>query len=641
MAAVAAALLGPAAPAQAGGSSDHADDDTVHVEVREALETEATVEALVVLAAASDLEEAGQVEAVDERRAAVLHSLQRIAARAQPQVERLVEEHGDRVLNRFWVHNTVLVRARAKTVSALAELPEVEEIIPNFEVYAPEPTTRTAAAADAVDGYTWGLDRMVVDRVHAEFGIDGANVRVAVLDTGIDADHPDLAGKLATDDDADPSFPGGWIAFDSTGHPVVSKPHDTMGHGTHIAGTIHGGDASGTQIGVAPGAEMMHALVMPHGIGTFAQVIAGMQWAIAPHDDQGRPAGQPAHVVSAAFGAFGFADALVEPTRGLRAAGVLPVMPIGNDCGPVETVSPGNIYEAVGVGATDVDDAVPAFSCGGVVQRDDWSDPPPDWPATWVKPDLSAPGVDVWSARPDGTHAFSEGTSSATAHVAGAAALLRSAAPDLDVDAVLEVLFDTAAWDSRYATHPPDTRLGHGRVDAYEAVRRVALHGHTDEVGRYRLLLGLGEHDLQVPDRSHLGRRLERATGVPLLGWCAKRPGTRAASEGRELLVQALAMPNTPRTSRRLASLTSCSSMLAGDRVWRGRAARPSAISSSLQPSDRNHAWTSAVNAGSASRSTRPWKATRNHASGRRGSAESATARAGTRRASRRMWSAL
>ncbi|WFE21852.1 S8 family serine peptidase [Solwaraspora sp. WMMD937] len=415
----------------------------------------------------------------------------------QAEVETALEEHAEtagdvRVVNRFWITNMLLVEFTADTarLSALASLPGVQRVLPNFTLSVPE-TEMTAAADPAAsiidDRITWGMDRIGVEKVWTELGLDGAGVRVVTLDTGVAIDHPDLVGKMATDDPTDPTYPGGWMEFSSAGGLVASEPHDSSTHGTHVSGTIHGGAASGVTIGGAPGAEMAHGLVIPGGSGSFAQVAAGMQWAVAPTDSAGTPAGRPADVVSMSLGAATYATEMVAPTRAIVAAGAFPSFAIGNEdifgsCG-VGSSSPGNVYEAVGVGATDIDDNVADFSCGNVVNKSSWASPPADWPDSWVTPDLSAPGDEVWSAHPDGSYRYASGTSMATPHTSAVAALLLQGAPELTVDATRTALIDTAFWDDRYADVAPDTRYGHGRIDAYAAAVQVALDsGVTGQV---------------------------------------------------------------------------------------------------------------------------------------------------------------
>ena len=411
----------------------------------------------------------------------VIDELRAHAAETQHEIEVALEQNAETagdvvVVNRFWITNMMLIEFTADTqrLNALASLPGVRRVIPNFTVTAPEPAPGDATTPTA-DQLTWGLEKIQADRVWSELGVTGTGVRVATLDTGVDINHPDLAGKMVTDDPSDPSYPGGWMEFNSSGGMVPSQPHDSAYHGTHVSGTIHGGDTSGTAIGVAPDAEMMHGLVIPGGSGTFAQVAAGMQWAVAPTDANGNPAGEPADVVNMSLGANGFYEEMIAPTRAMRAAGIFPAFAIGNNCTTGGTASPGNVYDAVGVGATDSADNVAGFSCGGVVQKSQWTDPPADWPNSYVKPDISAPGVDVYSASPGGGYRTLSGTSMATPHTAGTVALMRSAAPELTVEQILSTLIDTAYWDDRYAQQPPDTRFGHGRINAYEATREVAI----------------------------------------------------------------------------------------------------------------------------------------------------------------------
>ncbi|HEY0639300.1 MAG TPA: S8 family serine peptidase [Pseudonocardiaceae bacterium] len=412
----------------------------------------------------------------------VVATLRAHADHTQAGVRAALEDTDATVLNRFWIGNMLLVEfpASAATLDRLASTPGVTEVTPNFTVSVPETTASVSAATNTE--VTWGLQKIGAQRVWDELGVDGSGVRVATLDTGVDISHPDLAGRMVTDDPSDPRYPGGWMEFNSTGGLVSSAPRDSQYHGTHVSGTIHGSATSGTAIGVAPGAELMHGLVIPGGSGSFAQVAAGMQWAIAPTDAAGNPAGEPADVVNMSLGGNGFQAAMVAPTRAMRAAGVFPAFAIGNNCGTLGTASPGNVYEAVGVGATDEADNVASFSCGAVVRRNQWTSPPADWPESWVKPNVSAPGVDVVSASPGGGYRTLDGTSMATPHTAGTVALMLSAAGGLSIDEVVDVLGDTAFWDDRYAAQPPDTRFGIGRIHAYEATRLVALDSGVEGI---------------------------------------------------------------------------------------------------------------------------------------------------------------
>jgi len=423
----------------------------------------------------------------------VVDRLKEHANRTQEQVIEFLQMRGARVLNKFWLANAILAEVKVSTIRDLASLSSVEKIHEDFQVMTMENDANRSltslapplgvredfqvkvpeVSGDIVgisssNGATWGLNRVRAPDTWA-LGINGSGTRVAVLDTGVEITHPDLAGKMWTDNPADPTYPGGWIEFDSNGNIVIgSTPHDTDGHGTHTSGTVVGDNASGTAIGVAPGAWLMHALILPYGGGTFAQLVAGMQWAIAPTDQYGNPAGQRADVASMSWGDYGYWDDFIEPITNMKAAGVVPVASIGN-AGEGTSGSPGNVYEAFGIGAMDAYDAVPWWSSGEVVYKTDWVNPPAEWPSSYIKPDFSAPGVSVYSSVPWGYEYWS-GTSMAAPHVAGTIALMLDANPTLTVDDIYDTLKSTS---DDLGSPSQDTRYGWGVIDAFDAVVTV------------------------------------------------------------------------------------------------------------------------------------------------------------------------
>lgn len=395
----------------------------------------------------------------------VVGKLERQAAQSQKKVLEFLKKNGATVLNTFWLTDAILAEVPADLLDKFSSLTEVVRLFENFAVTIPAPSEEESSAGVLAVNCTWGLEKIHAPEVW-QMNITGSGVRVAVLDTGVNITHPDLVGKMWTDDPEDPTYPGGWIEFDSYGNIVVgSEPHDSHYHGTHVSGTVVGGNASGIDIGVAPGAWLMHGLVIPGGSGTLTEIIAGMQWAIDPFDQYGNPAGEPADVISMSLGASGYYDALIEPVQNIKAAGIVLIAAIGND-GEGTSGSPGNVYEAFGIGATDIDDEVAWFSSGEVV---DW---PASHPEPYIKPDFSAPGVDVYSSAPGGEYQYLSGTSMATPHVAGTVALMLEGNPALTVQDVYDVLSESAVdlgdvWQ--------DTRYGWGRIDALEAVSLVTL----------------------------------------------------------------------------------------------------------------------------------------------------------------------
>ena len=276
-------------------------------------------------------------------------------------------------------------------------------------------------------------------------GYDGKGVKVAVLDTGVDAGHPDLAGKIA----------------ESTSFVPDQAVQDGHGHGTHVASTIVGSGAAsdGRLKGVAPGAELLVGKVLGNdGRGQSSWIIAGMEWA----------AHSGAKIVSMSLGgtASGASDVLSETVDELSAStGALFVVASGN-AGPYEQSvgTPGIADSALTVGAVDKSDKLAAFSSRGP-RLGDFA----------VKPEITAPGVSITAARAAGTtmgtpvdadYTTANGTSMATPHVAGAAALVAQAHPDWTGEQIKQSLASTAKTNDVNSVF----EQGDGRVDAVRAV---------------------------------------------------------------------------------------------------------------------------------------------------------------------------
>jgi subtilisin family serine protease len=274
-------------------------------------------------------------------------------------------------------------------------------------------------------------------------GHTGAGSTVAVLDTGYDPKHPDLAGIVKGEKDF-------------TGEGIVDKE----GHGTHVASTIAGRGAKYT--GVAKGADLMIGKVCQTGGCTFDAILAGMQWAA----DSG------AKVVNMSLGSnnsgdgTGVLDAAVNRLSAEK--GTLFVVAAGND-GPYNQVaSPASADAALAVASVNKQDKYSTFSNPGPRLKDNAA-----------KPDIAAPGESIVAARAEGTledrvvdgiYARLSGTSMATPHVAGAAAILAAQHPDWTGEQIKAALMGSA--------NPVDATIyqqGAGRVDVGRAARQTVI----------------------------------------------------------------------------------------------------------------------------------------------------------------------
>jgi len=330
--------------------------------------------------------------------------------------------------------------------------------------------TRSRAAPSPLAGVTrvW-LDRRVhktaldpnLTQIGApaawDQGLTGRGVRVAVLDTGIDATHPDLRGKVVAEANFSDS--------DST--------TDRYGHGTHVASIVAGtgARAAGERKGVAFEASLLNGKVLDDfGFGFESGVIAGMEWA----------ASQRARVVNMSLGGGPtdgtdpLSQALARITARSR---VLFVVSAGNDGPRGQTVSsPGSATSALTVGAVDVQDALADFSSRG-----------PRFGDYAMKPDITAPGVDIVAARAAGTslgepvgqwYTRLSGTSMAAPHVAGAAAILAQQWPGWSPARIKAVLMGTGAPNPELGVY----QQGGGRLDVAHAIgqRVIARRGNLD-----------------------------------------------------------------------------------------------------------------------------------------------------------------
>lgn len=282
------------------------------------------------------------------------------------------------------------------------------------------------------------------------FQINGTGVRIAILDTGIDKTHPDLQNKVILEK-----------CFTDEG-----KTSDGYGHGTHCASIATGtGAASGyTYVGVAPGAVLLNGKVLTDGgWGYDSWIIGGIEWAVE----------QNAQVISMSFGNSNNGDGTDPMSMAVDWAtdqGAVCAVAAGNSgvWGMFSVGSPAVARKVITVGATTKTDEMAYFSSQG---------PTLDYR---LKPDVCAPGVDIVAARAAGTsmgspvneyYTTASGTSMATPHVAGAAALILQAHPDWTPVMVKSALMG----NSKILNSEHSWRQGAGRIDVCDATNTTLL----------------------------------------------------------------------------------------------------------------------------------------------------------------------
>ena len=374
-----------------------------------------------------------------------------------------------------WLINGIMVTATEAVIREIAARDDVEVVEPNLVPELIKPAAvypaEDGAKGDRSIGITPGVVSIGARRVWNELGIRGEGAIIGSNDTGVAGTHPALANRWRG---LSAPWQECWLDVLGTN---TQFPNDGNGHGTHCTGTMTGLAANDT-IGVAPAATWIASNVINQGAGggLDQDIIDCFEWFADP-DGNPLTMDDVPDVVQNSWGVhegFGYPDcdsrwwAVMDACE---AAGPVIVFAAGNEGPSASTLrSPGDraasLYSSFTVGATSHTSpyTIAGFSsrgpagpnCGPVEYR--------------MKPEVSAPGVSIYSAAPGGGYQYMDGTSMACPHVSGVVALMRSANPDVDVITIKQVLMSTA---HDLGTPGEDNTYGHGFIDAYQAVLAV------------------------------------------------------------------------------------------------------------------------------------------------------------------------
>ena len=412
----------------------------------------------------------------DKDRKAVIAQLSQTAIESQNGILDWLEEEKEsgnvKNYEGFYIINAIHLKAKANLIEKLASYPKVDKIDINQKIQAENPVDKQPSKVESDrDEIEWNLKNIGADLAWNQ-GIRGQGVTVGIMDSAVDANHPALKRKFKGYDQSSDR-----VNFnDSNYFDAIQGKQDTSGvldmaHGSHCTGIVLGSELNSNgeefnRVGVAPDAQWINARIFDSNYKNVEQssFIKAAEWMLAPGND---PSKAPQIINNSWGGSQYLTDTWFKSTVDRwRQAHILPVFAAGNQMpgeslpGESSIVIPASYPESFAVGAVDIMGNLASFSKRG----------PSLFDTSLIKPEISAPGVKVRSSIKD-TYAYMSGTSMAAPHVAGVAALVKSAKQNLDDREIQKILEETATprTDSYYKT-TPNNGYGYGIVNAYAAV---------------------------------------------------------------------------------------------------------------------------------------------------------------------------
>ncbi|HEC78169.1 MAG TPA: T9SS type A sorting domain-containing protein [candidate division WOR-3 bacterium] len=422
--------------------------------------------------------------AKQERREWVSAQLKSLAQQTQKALLLYLESEKQRGnakdVRSLWIVNAVSVKATKDVINRLSVMPGVSQISYDgnyFHILGKPGSYSGKRPADPDRAIVWGVQKIRADQVWP-LGYTGDGIIIGNIDTGVNYNHTDLADHM---------WNGGAL-YPHHGWDFVNKDNDPMddnGHGTHTAGTVAGDGTSGTQTGVAPDAQIMALKVLnASGSGNFSDMADAIQFAIIHGAD----------AISMSIGAEDPSNSTKDYCRNMCnnafAADLPMAVAAGNGISgspgshynvPHDISTPGDVpapwYGSAGhsavltVGATNSSNVVANFSSYGPTEWNTETYHDYSYPPGLMKPDVSAPGVNVISLMHNDNSGYTigwDGTSMATPHLAGTIALMLEKNPLLTCKEIDSIISNFGVVD--LGNPGRDSLYGAGRIDAYDAV---------------------------------------------------------------------------------------------------------------------------------------------------------------------------
>jgi subtilisin family serine protease len=437
-------FLIPAA-AQSGGPTAEVDQA-----VLTAIDSQGSSDYIILVGEQADLSAAYAIEDWDARGEYVVTVLSETAQNSQAEILAALDQFGQKYQSFISVNAIYVFGGTRSGINSVQSLPGVAQIIApqshpiaegsivqSWAMRAPTVVVNTNSEAEIYP--TWGISFSHVQQMWDEYGTTGQGIIVANLDTGVDYNHPALNSNYRCK--ANPGSAACW--YDPLGY--YSTPTDDNWHGTHTMGTMVAIDNQSLRVGMAPGATWIacNACEDYYGQGRCSDLalLYCADWALHPG---GSAANRPNVINNSWGGNFLHAgdNFFRSAVLAWRASGIFPVFSAGNDgvYGCATIGSPGDYPESFTVAAlTSFENHTSTAYFSSVGPANTYSQP-------YTKPNLTAPGEDVYSTVPNSGYDYSDGTSMAAPHVAGAVALLWSCNSALkgNIDRTFNILQQSA-----------------------------------------------------------------------------------------------------------------------------------------------------------------------------------------------------